>query len=407
MRGSRSTLPVLASAFVFLAGCSGIGTSIDRLPENAAARGFVVLSRPVTLPRSRLTSDCGPESLCAVINYWGKSASVQEISLLVRDENVKGIPTTRVPGLARAKGMKAMALEGSVGRIKNAIDRDIPPIIMVKAGGGNFHFFVVTGYNDREQVIVCEEYDNSKRLIGYEEVEELWKDAGHLMMEIQRSTAEDNFRDGASREAAGKYGEAIALFKKALEADPAHYESLVGLGNCCCYTQKFDDALAAYKRAYEINALDPKVCNNLANVYIELKRDAPEAERLAAAAVDEYQRELQRAQEEIAKEPQASVRAVRQRELKDKVLDLADAYGTLGQAQAFAARHALAIASWQASFDAYPLIEFDSRAKRLYEIALSQRQMGMPADARKNLQRALELVRDPRLRQTIEAALKP
>src|SRR5207244_12425361 len=86
MRGSGPALAALVAAL--LASCSSIGDKIDRLPDNARARGFVTLSRPVALPRSRLTSDCGPESICAVINYWGKPASLKEISLLVRDANV-------------------------------------------------------------------------------------------------------------------------------------------------------------------------------------------------------------------------------------------------------------------------------------------------------------------------------
>lgn len=401
MRG-RATL----AAAILLSGCSGVGSRIQQLPDRPASQGYVLLSRPVTLPRSRLTSDCGPESICAVINYWGKPASVQEISLLVRDANVNGILTTRVPGLARAKGLKAVSRTGSVGHIKNAIDRDVPPVIMVDSGSGAFHFFVVSGYNDRDQTIVCEEYDNSKRLIGYAEVEERWQAAGHLMVELEKSGADDDFQAGADREAKGRYGEAIELYKRALRADPAHYESLLGLGNCLLFTRKLEEARVEYKKAYAINSADPKVCNNLANVLVELKVDAAEAERLAAAAVGHYTTEVRRAKDEIAREPQGAVRSLREKELALRELDLADALGTLGQALAFADRHVPAIAAWTASLDHYPLTEFDTRARRLLEIGLSQRRISMPADARRSLERALAEAKDPQLREKIEAALK-
>lgn len=398
--------PATLAAAILLAGCSGVGSTVRRLPDGAAARGYVQISRPVTLPRSRLTSDCGPETLCAVINYWGKPAGVQEISILVRDTNVNGILTTRVPALARAKGLTAVSRTGSVGHLKNAIDRDVPPIIMVDSGSGAFHFFVVTAYNDREQTIVCEEYDDSKRLIGYEEVEERWKPAGHLMIELEKSTADDDFQAGADREAKGRYGEAIDLYKRALKADPTHYEARVGLGNCYLFTQKLEEARAEYRRAYEINPADPKVCNNLANVLVELKREAAEAERLSAAAVDHYRAEVARTKEGISRETRPSVRGLRQKELALQELDLAAALGTLGQALALADRPVPAIAAWTAALDHYPLTESDARARRLLEIGLAQRRISMPADAKRTLERALAEAKDARLREKIEAALK-
>jgi tetratricopeptide (TPR) repeat protein len=405
MRGRRPTAALVLS-FCILTGCSGIGSRLSSIPDNAAGLGYVLVSRPVSLPKSAMTSDCGPESICAVMNFWGKSASVQELSLLVRDANVDGILTTRVGALARAKGLKAILLTGSVGHVKNAIDRDVPPIIMVDSGASNFHFFVVSGYNDRTQSLLCEDYDNAKRLIGYTEVEEPWARAGHYLLALEPSTANDDYEAGADREAKGKYSDAIALYKRALQADPNHYEALVGLGNCYLLARKAEEALAEYRKAYDINSADPKVCNNLSNALIELKRDAPEARRLAAAAVDHYRSEVERARADLERESQEGVRTIRRKELALKELDLADALGTLGQAHALAAEHIPAISAWKAALDHYPLTEFDARARRRLEIGISLRALSMPAEARTQLRSALEEARDPFLRERIEAALK-
>src|SRR3954471_19048107 len=86
---------VVAAALV--SGCSGIGSTVDRLPDDAAAKGYVVLPKPVSLPRSRLTAECVPESLCAVMNYWGKSASVEELSYYGRMSTLNGMLSTQVP----------------------------------------------------------------------------------------------------------------------------------------------------------------------------------------------------------------------------------------------------------------------------------------------------------------------
>jgi tetratricopeptide (TPR) repeat protein len=402
----RSALGLLPALLIASAGCSSIGSSIDRLPVDAAARGYVMLPKPVTLPRSRLTAECVPESVCAVMNYWGKSATVEELSFYGRTPNLNGMLSTQVPVLARQKGFKATFLEGSVGKIKNAIDRGVPPIIGVQSGGGNYHCFVVIGYNDKEQTLVCEEYNDTKRLISYEEVEVLWQPSGHLMLELEVSRAEELFADGAGQEAKGRYGEAAALYRKALKLDPKFYEARLGLGNCLLFQQKLEEALVEYKLAFESNSADPKVCNNLANVYLELKRELPEAERLAGLAVERYGTAAERAREAMDQERQPALRALRQSEFKDAELDLADALGTLGQARAANDRHELAIAAWKAARDHYPLTEFDSRAKRLLEIARSCRALNMPAEARRHLEIALREARDPALRSKIEAAMK-
>jgi len=395
-----------AAATLLAAGCSGIGTTVDRLPPDAAAKGYVLLPRPVSLPRSRLTADCGPESLCAVMNYWGKPASVQELSFLARNPKAEGITTDTMGPLARRKGLRATLVPGSVGRIKNAIDREVPPIIMVASGGGLFHFFVVTGYNDREQLIVCEEYRDSKRLIPYEVVEEIWQPSDHFMLEMERSKAHDDYLVGVDREEKGRYAEAATYFKRAIEADPEHYEARVGLGNCFYFQGKLAEARTEYNRAHELNPADPKVCNNLASVLVELHEDSPRAVQLAERAVDHYDAAYRRLRHDAERETRPAVRQLRQKELAALELDLADALGTLGQARAADGNHPEAVAAWKASVDHYPLTEFDARAKRHYEIALSLRHMSMPAEARKHLNQALAQVRDPALRAKIEAALK-
>ncbi|HEV3029200.1 MAG TPA: tetratricopeptide repeat protein, partial [Planctomycetota bacterium] len=312
---------------------------------DAAARGYVLLAKPVTLPRGRLTAECVPESLCAVMNYWGKAASVEELSFYGRSSNLNGMLSTQVPILARQKGFRATFLEGSVGRIKNAIDRGVPPIIGVESGGGNYHCFVVVGYCDPEQVIVCEEYQDSKRLIPYEEVELLWQPAGHLMLELEISRADELFSDGANLEAKGRYSEAVQLYQKALDLDATIYEARVGLGNCFYFQHKLDEALREYKLAYEANKADPRVCNNLANVYLDLKRELVEAERLSEFAVESYGAALERSRQAVDQESDAASRTIRHREAANAEIDLADALSTLGQVRAANGKHELAIAA--------------------------------------------------------------
>lgn len=361
----------------------------------------------MTLPKSRLTADCGPESLAAVMDYWGRPADVQDVSQKVRDPRKIGISSADASLVALLRGLKATYVEGSVGRIKRAIDRGVPPLIMVESGGGLFHFFVVSGYNEREQAVVCEDYGAGKRLLAYEELESIWRKADRYMVEIEASKADDLYREAGNRESRGLFAEAEILFRKALEMDGEHYESRVGLGNCLLNLGKLEPALGEYRKAREANASDPRVQNNLAHVLLELKRELPEAESLAGRAVEEYEAVFRRARREADAETVPAIRAVRQREALRAERDLAHALGTLGQARAANGSHATAIAAWKASYDHLPLTESYFRAKRLHEMGLSYRAAGMPAEGRVHLERALSESRDPAQKSAIEAALRP
>ena len=349
----------------------------------------------MTLPRSRLSADCGPETLCAVVTYWGKPASVEELSHLVRDPNVGGIYSADVPLYARRKGLKATVLEGTLGRLKKAVDRGVPPILMVATGGGNFHFFVATGYSDRERRVVVEEYGDRKRLLGYDEVEDIWPPAGRLLIELEVPGAEDLHRQAAHLESEGLWAEAAETYRRAIAMDPEHFEARAGLGNCLLAQGKLEAARDAYKEALALQPSDARILNNLANVHVELGRDLDEAERLAEGAVGRLRQALERERAE----------APRSRDLPRLERDLAHALGTLGQASRANGKFVPAVAAFKASYDHFPVDAFDARAKRLYEIGLCYRSLSMPAEARRHLERARAEARDPSLQARIDDAL--
>lgn len=341
------------------------------------------------------------------MNYWGRPASVEELSRAVRDPRLGGIFSTDVPLLARRKGLTATFSEGSVAKIRRALEREVPPVIMVASGGGDFHFFVLSGFHDGERVVVAEEYEGRKRLIGYEELEEIWPPAGRLFLEMEPSKADDFHRQAANLEAEGLHKEAAVLYRKALDLDADHYEARTGLGNCLLADGKLEAALEEYRRARSVNAADPRLLNNLANVLLELKRDLPEAEAAAEKATAEFEAIWRRAKEEVQRETAPSLRALKGRDLPRLERDLAHALGTLGQARAAAGKHELAVAAFKASYDHFPVTAFDFRAKRLYEIGLSFRALAMPAEGRLHLERALTEAKDAALLDRIRAALAP
>jgi tetratricopeptide (TPR) repeat protein len=404
---SPSKPPLILALTAFLAGCTGLGTVVETPPVDLEVRGYRLLPKPLTLPKSHQSDDCVPEALCAIMSYWDRPVSVPELALLGRQMGLQGMVFTSIPAVARRRGFHVEFIDGTVQRIRSALDRGVPPLIGAKVGPDTFHAFVVTGYSDREQSILCEEYEGRKRFIGYAELEEAWAKSGHLMLELRPSEADELTQTGADREAKGRYAEAAELYAKALGMDPAHYEARVGLGNCRYFQGRREDAVLEYRKARETNGADPKLANNLASVLVELGRDLAEAEDLAGRAVDAYGAAERAAREAMDREPLEAVKARRRKEHREAGLDLADALGTLAQVRAANGRHDLAVAAATAALDHYPLTESDARAKRHLEIALSSKALGMASKAREHLERAKAEAKDPVLQKRIADAASP
>jgi tetratricopeptide (TPR) repeat protein len=62
----------------------------------------------------------------------------------------------------------------------------------------------------------------------------------------------------------GKYNEAIAVYKRAIEIDPKHANSYINMGNAYADLKKYNEVVTAYKKAIEIDPGDASIKMNLA-----------------------------------------------------------------------------------------------------------------------------------------------
>jgi tetratricopeptide (TPR) repeat protein len=296
-------------------------------------------------------------------------------------------------------------VDGSPGRIKQAIDRHEPPIIMVRIKDDLYHFFVVSGYSDRLHMILCEEYDGAKRAIAFNELRELWSPTNFFMLEISPSTAESDFELGAKFESEGKYPEAIQMYEKALARDPAHQPSMVGMGNCNLALGERVKAIECYRRALSLYPDDPKALNNLAHTLWASGQNLDEAKTLSDRAVKIYVDRLSSLEKILvtmqgqgaAEETQKDV--IRRR--NETRIELALGYGTLAAVRFALDEFALAISAWKASYDMLDLSFTDLRARRLLMIARSYKHLNVRSQWEAYLDEAARTAQDPNLIEEI------
>lgn len=398
---------LLPAALVLVVGCAGPWKQLPALPADASAQGYRIVSRPAPLPHGHVQADCGPEALCAVLRYYGRPADVDEVTARLYRRELKGTLSIALAPMAREKGLAAELKYGNLNQLKHAVDSDAPSIIMVEVRQNPkfFHFFVVVGYNDAKLEVVCESYDGGKYLISYETLEASWRAADYFWLELREAKADDDAELGVEYETKRDYKRAMPFLLRALESDPRHVEALLSLGNCLNETGDLKGARDAYERALRESPDHPKVCNNLADLYVRIGGPLDEAERLAAKAVQGLEQWKVRFETELAKAHPAIVKAVK-KDIADTTLDLAATLGTLGQARSAAGRHAAAIAAWEASLALIPEGESDWRARRMYAIGQSYEQLRRLEDARRQYRLALEIVQDPALKVKLEQRLQ-
>ncbi len=393
------------------AGCSSYGRRVAEVP--AGVDGYRLLSRAAHLPQGRVTADCGPEALCAVLSYFGKRADVNELTLRLYRPELEGTLSTVMAQAARERGLAAEYKYGHVSRLRQAVDEDRPTIIMVEVKARVFHFFVISGYNLAKSEIVCEDYGGAKYLVGFEELEKGWTGSGRYLLELRVAKAEDDVSVGFDYESQGEYGRAMDFYERALKQEPEHADAMIGLANCLYAKTETKKARELYERALKIAPDNPTLCNNLADLYIATGVDAAVAERLASRAVailEDRRRDYERELTQVHPVHRAAIEL----DAANAALDVAGALGTLGQARLAAKRALPAIEAWRSSMEAFdagvkkippsrPEAEDapDWRARRLVQIGKAHQSLEMRDDAIADYRRALESAKDPGLRKSI------
>ncbi len=384
--------------------CSGgPGRRVKSIPPDA---GYRLLSRPVLLPEGQTSYDCGPESLGAVLAYWNRPADVETLTRHLVDPALKSTATTKIAPFVRKLGLTCILHPGSMLRLKQSIDEDLPPIIAVRVSKTLYHYYVISGYSDREQVVVCEEVGGFKTLLPYASLNAMWDVTGKVFLAVHPPTASSTFGEGAEYEAVGNYGRAMEHYRRALKLDPSFHEARVGIGNCLLADGKLLEARAEYETVLEETPGTPRLWNNLAHVYAQLGVRLNVAEELAGKAAESYRQSRNELHSKLLLAKTEVDRGVLRRDMNDRVLELVYARGTLGQVRFKRKSWTLAIAAWTAALDDAPLNDLDFRAKRHYEIAMAYRELGQDSTARRHLGKAGGLARDPELRKKIERELK-
>lgn len=144
--------------------------------------------------------NCGPAALACVYNFFGIKQNPEDISKRIYNRKQKGSLNLKLLIDAREQGLEATMYSGSFERIKQAIDNQIPLILMLSGSAGSIkpltglgsnehpmHYVVVVGYEGDEvsTVVTHDGYQPYKRY-KREILEQEWSATGYCTIEMRR-----------------------------------------------------------------------------------------------------------------------------------------------------------------------------------------------------------------------------
>lgn len=388
-------LPLLLLA----AACASIGREIDRLPPDAP--GFRLLPRPASLPRGKQTSNCGPETFWAVLQFHGKRVALEEVERELYLPSISGSITPKVAVLARRHGLSAEFTGGAGFRkLREAIDDQVPAVIEVTRNGMH-HYFLVAGYNDAERVVVCEHYDGRQILLTYEVLEELWRPRQYQAIVLKPSDAVKRTETGYDFLGRGNVERAEEQFDLALKEIPDLGRALAGKGRCRLEVGDLDGAREFLEKAHAALPGESEVLNNLAHILLQKKSDPARAERLAIDAVARKKRQISEFEEELRLAAPGTAGRI-QDDIDNAKSELFYYFGTLGQAHEATGKMRESATVREESLKYPPAEDSDALARRHLELALVLEKLGEGERAKDHMRKALEAARDGELRKRIK-----
>ncbi len=181
-----STCGRVSSAFIGLlitvlfAGCAGL--DFASLRPGLDERGHYIDGVPFF--RQGVDS-CGPAALAGVASFWGREASLEQITARVYLPELRGTLPMDMERYLRETGFETASSAGTLEGLKAQIRGNTPVICLLDLGFSLYrrpHYVTVIGFDDVNGVVIAHDGVSANTVIGYEKFMKEWDRAGDWML---------------------------------------------------------------------------------------------------------------------------------------------------------------------------------------------------------------------------------
>jgi len=170
----------LLAAMLMISGCASKNFSTVR--PGIEARGHYIDGVPFYRQKE---SYCGPAALASVLGFWGRPASLEQITAAVYLPELRGTLPMDMEKFMREAGFETITSAGTLEELKVRIRAGLPTICLLDLGFGLYHqphYVTVIGFDDVNALIIAHDGLKANSVIGYENFEKEWTRAGHWML---------------------------------------------------------------------------------------------------------------------------------------------------------------------------------------------------------------------------------
>jgi ABC-type bacteriocin/lantibiotic exporter with double-glycine peptidase domain len=175
---------MLAALGLTLVSCAS-GVPYAELPE---AQPIYVQNVPFY---PQLVAQCGPASLAAVLNYWGKQVTPEEIAREIYVPRLKGSLSLDLWRYANGQNLEATVHRGSLEYLQTHLRQNEPIVASLNLGYKLVplgHFLVVVGLDPSHRVVIAHSGREKDMRIPFDEFLSAWEKTGYWSLLVKPRT---------------------------------------------------------------------------------------------------------------------------------------------------------------------------------------------------------------------------
>jgi ABC-type bacteriocin/lantibiotic exporter with double-glycine peptidase domain len=174
---------------IIISGCAS--KNFSTLRPGIELRGHYIDGVPFYQQKE---SYCGPAALASVLGFWGRPASLEQITAAVYLPELRGTLPMDMENFMREAGFETITSAGTLEELKARIRTELPVICLLDLGFGPYrqpHYVTVIGFDDANAVIIAHDGLKANSVIGYKTFENEWTRAGHWMLIANPKSSKD------------------------------------------------------------------------------------------------------------------------------------------------------------------------------------------------------------------------